>query len=72
LPSPRRWLRICVERTGGDLEDYLDEDNVEICSMYMADFIRTFAEAGISSLLLEEDANPERVLERLAALRSGA
>ena len=58
LPSPRRWVRLCVERTGGDLGENLDEDNVEMCAMYVADFLRTFAESGVSTILLEEDGDP--------------
>jgi hypothetical protein len=58
VPSPRRWLRICVERIGGDLSDYLDEDNVEMCAMYVADFLRVYAESGVSVILLEEDSDP--------------
>jgi hypothetical protein len=58
LPSPRRWLRLCVERAGGDTGEPLDEDHVEMAAMYVADFLRAFAECGLSALLLEEDGDP--------------
>jgi hypothetical protein len=58
LPSPRNWIGRCVERNGGDLNDYLDEDTIEMAAMYLADFVRIFAESGIVAILLEEDADP--------------
>lgn len=58
IPSPRRWLRICVARAGGDVDEPLDEDYVEMAAMYIADYLRAFADSGISALLLEEDRDP--------------
>ncbi len=58
LPSPRRWLRLCVERAGGDTSEPIEDDYVEMAAMYVADFLRAFAESGVSALLLEEDGDP--------------
>lgn len=58
LPSPRRWLRLSIARTGGDPAEPLDEDYVEMSAMYIADYMRVFADAGVSAVLLEEDGDP--------------
>lgn len=57
IPSPRRWLPWAHARAYGlaDLTEVeVGGDDVELAAMYVADFLRTFADARVDALLLEE------------------
>ena len=52
LPSPRAWLVQAFTAAHGE-PPALDDEIVESAATYLADFLRSFAEAGIDALLLE-------------------
>ena len=60
LPSPRQWFWWAnTLASGSDLE--ISSDDAENASVYVADYIRAFADLDLSGLLFEE--NPEHRLE---------
>ena len=54
IPSPRAWL---AATHPGDVAD-LDADRVEAAAMYVADWLRGFAEVPVSAVLLDERIAP--------------
>lgn len=60
LPSPRRWLALASRQAWGDesqesdLSQRADDDEVSAAAMYVADFLRAFAEKQVDALLLIE------------------
>jgi hypothetical protein len=60
LPSPRRAVAEAFALAfGADLNVEVGEDQADSASLYMADFLRIFGEAGADVLLLEESASGE-------------
>ena len=107
LPSPGAWVAIAYRQAHGEAVE-VGEDEADSASVFIADFLRAFGEAGVDALRLEEvdglandvatcqsvlnlaahyrwdivaphanlrferiapDAQPEKVLQRLASLR---
>lgn len=59
-PSPRRWVAEAFRQAhGADAEVEVGDDEADSAAMYMADFLRSFGEAGIDVLLLRESADSE-------------
>lgn len=56
LPSPRAWVALAYEQAQGSRIEVDDED-ADSAALYLADFLQTFAEAGLDGLLLVEDEN---------------
>lgn len=52
VPSPRSWLLHVHTVAHGETPE-IDEDDVESAAVYMADFLRIFAEAGVDAVLLD-------------------
>jgi hypothetical protein len=59
IPSPRAWASLAFQRAHGAPPEGVDEDAVESAAMYVADFLRAFADIGADTLLLEESAHDE-------------
>jgi len=58
IPSPRRWIALShVQAFGVGCEAGADE--FDSASMYVADFLRVFSEAGLDALLLDEAGDTE-------------
>jgi len=58
LPSPRRWLAGAYRSAHGaalDPEVAGDNDEIDSAAVYLADFLRCFADANIDALLLQEN-----------------
>jgi hypothetical protein len=55
LPAPRAWVALAHEQAQGRRIEVDDED-ADSAALYLADFLQTFAEAGLDGLLLVEDA----------------
>jgi hypothetical protein len=53
VPSPRAWVELAY-RQANDAELEAGEDEADSASVFIADFLRAFGEAGIDALLLEE------------------
>lgn len=53
LPSPRAWVATAYAQAHGDAVEPGDEE-ADSAAVYLADFLRGFAAAGIDALLLEE------------------
>lgn len=59
-PSPRRWVREAFQQAhGAEADVEVGDDEADTAAMYMADFLRSFADAGIDGLLLQESADHE-------------
>jgi hypothetical protein len=58
LPSPRHWLAGAYVAAHGAAPE-AGEDEIDSAAMYLADFLRTFGNAGLDAILLEEDARSE-------------
>jgi hypothetical protein len=55
IPSPRAWVLQSYAQAHGNSDGVvIDEDVVDAAAMYVADFLRTFSEAGVDGLLLVE------------------
>lgn len=57
IPSPRRWFALAYEAARGEppSEDVArDIDEIDGASVYVADFLRVFAESGVDILLIAE------------------
>ncbi|WP_179405305.1 hypothetical protein [Burkholderia guangdongensis] len=54
LPSPRDWAAQALALAGGSPEIDVDEDAADAAASAIADFLRTFATAGIDAVLLHE------------------
>jgi hypothetical protein len=55
LPSPRRWVADAYRLAhGADSAPDVGEDEIDSAAVYMADFLREFAEINIAGVLLEE------------------
>ncbi len=55
IPSPRRWVASIHRRANRIDAVAISEDDVESASMYVTDWVRSFAESSIDGLLLEEE-----------------
>ncbi len=53
LPAPRAWVRIAYMQAHGVSTD-AGEDEADSASVYIADFLRAFGEAGVDALLLQD------------------
>ena len=58
LPSPRRWVAEAY-RIAFDERPELGEDEIDTDAMYLADFLRIFAESRLDIVLFEESADDE-------------
>jgi len=56
-PAPGRWLAAAAQQAGSD-PGPPDAGQAETAAMYCADFLRTFAGAGVDGLLLDEGRVP--------------
>lgn len=56
LPSPHRWLAEAHGLACGTAPAFADDD-IDAAAMYLADFLRGFADAGVDLLLLEETSD---------------
>ena len=56
IPSPRRWLKSAHECANPQVDVEPSADDVETASVYVADFLRSFADSSVDGLLLEEEA----------------
>lgn len=56
VPSPEVWLRATAEIAGADAE--VDADDAENASVYVADWLRRFAESGVDTVVLDARAAP--------------
>jgi len=55
LPSPRHFIQLAAAWAGtADADEAIENDDADSASMYLADFLRAFGDAGIDLLLLEE------------------
>jgi hypothetical protein len=55
VPSPRYWPAIAYAQAfGDDAPAEVTADDADAASVYIADFLRSFGEAGVDALLLEE------------------
>jgi len=55
LPSPRRWVLDAYRQAhGADSDPEIGEDETDSAAVYIADFLREFAEVQIAGILLEE------------------
>ena len=54
LPSPRAWVALAHGQAHGASDLDVGEDEADSASMYVADFLRAFGEAGVDALLLAE------------------
>ena len=60
IPSPRSWIvRSHAQALGPGKLLEVGGDDIDSASMYVADFLRSFSEAGLDVLLLEEDEGAE-------------
>jgi hypothetical protein len=54
-PSPRAWATgAYAQAHGADAEVEIGDDEVDSAAMYLADFLRSFADSGVDILLLDE------------------
>jgi hypothetical protein len=53
-PSPRAWLLSAFQRVHGVEAAEIDDDNIDSASVYIADFLRIFCDAGLDIVLLKE------------------
>ena len=59
-PSPRRWVAEAWQQArGADEEVEVGDDEADSASVYLADFLRSFGDAGIDVLLLQESDGSE-------------
>lgn len=74
IPSPRRWLALAYEAARGtplavDIAGNFDE--IDGASVYIADFLRSFADSGIDTLLLcETPGEAPADIEQFSAYQS--
>ncbi|HMM77176.1 MAG TPA: hypothetical protein PJ986_15805 [Gammaproteobacteria bacterium] len=66
-PSPHRGLLDAYRNAFGGTPEYCADD-VDTAAMYLADFLRTFGEAGIELLLLEESPDSAPATDEALAL----
>jgi hypothetical protein len=52
LPSPRAWVAIAYRQAHGAVVEVV-EDEADSASVFIADFLRVFGEAGVDALMLE-------------------
>ena len=55
MPSPRAWPALAYSSAFGE-RPVIGADETDAASVYMADFLRSFGEAGVDVLLLTDDA----------------
>lgn len=60
LPSPRQWVGQAYQ-AAFDSEVEVGADEADSAAVYVAEFLRSFGEAGVDALLLEEAAGAEPV-----------
>lgn len=72
LPSPRAWVAQAYAQAHGAAVE-VGEDDADSAALYVADFLQTFAEAGLDGLLLvEPDGQPPLGAATLACYQSVA
>ncbi len=60
LPSPRAWVHVAYALAfGTDATVEVGEDEADACAVHLADRLRSFADAGVDAVLLEELATAE-------------
>jgi hypothetical protein len=52
MPGPAHWLRMTYAAAHGVEPPTIEDDDVEAAAMYLADFLRIFAESGIDTILI--------------------
>lgn len=57
IPSPQLWLMEACGLIGGNSGD-IDENLLDAASMYLAELLRSFSEAGLSGIVVEEATEP--------------
>jgi len=58
LPSPRKWIALAYSQAFGDgATAEFGADEVETAAVYVAEFLRSFSEANVSVVLLQEPAD---------------
>jgi hypothetical protein len=58
MPSPGDWIGIARAQAGAGPASDIGIDEMETAAMYVADFLRAFAETKLDALLLEEGETP--------------
>lgn len=58
LPSPRHWLLMAYAQAHPGDSVEIEADDVDSAAVYVADFLRGFADCGLDGLLLEEGTEP--------------
>ena len=59
-PSPRLWVGEAYGQAfGADAHVVVEEDEADSAAVYIADFLRSFGDAGVDALLLEESTQSE-------------
>ena len=67
IPSPRAWVRLAYQQAHAAAAEEPDVDALESAAVYVADFVRAFADAAIDVVLLEEsDSAPPSTAELIA------
>lgn len=62
IPSPRAWVIEAWQLAfGADAEVEVGGDEADSCSVYVAEFLRSFGESGVDGLLLREHEGAEPV-----------
>jgi len=71
-PSPRAWVGVAYASVHGNEEVIdVDDDDADSAAVYVADFLRTFAECHVDALLLDETSATHQVsAESLAAYQA--
>lgn len=72
LPAPRAWVALAhAQAQGSGIE--VGDDDADSAALYLADFLQTFAEAGLDGLLLVEDeSQPPLTAATMACYQSVA
>lgn len=55
VPSPKRWMELAYCTAQGTDSVDISWEDAESASMYMADFLRTFSDTGLSGILLRDE-----------------
>jgi hypothetical protein len=67
LPSPRAWVGLAYRQAHDETAE-VGDDEADGAAVYLADFLRSFGDAGLDALLLEEAADNEPASAESVAL----
>ncbi len=70
IPSPRLFIQLACAWAGREADEPIEADDVDSASMYLADFLRAFGDAGIDILLLEEAVGDPASRDGIAAYQA--